>query len=79
MVSTVLKNKLLAELGNREHKCFKDMKPDPLYKWNVNGTEEWISRKGPEKQTMADFALKLQRMTLNVFQTILSFNYSPHY
>ena len=32
VVSTVLKNKLLAELCSQEHKCFKEMKPDPLYK-----------------------------------------------
>ena len=50
VVSTVLKNKLLAELCNREHKCFKEMKPDPLYKWNVNGTKEWITRKIKEYQ-----------------------------
>ena len=50
VVSTILKNKLLAELCNREHKCFKDMKPDPLYKWNVNGTKEWITRKIKEYQ-----------------------------
>lgn len=45
VVSTVLTNKLLVEMGQREHKSFKDIKLNPLHKWNVEKTEVWIKAK----------------------------------
>ena len=33
VVSIVLRNKLLVEVGNREHRSFRSMKLNPLHKW----------------------------------------------
>ncbi len=48
VVQTVLKNKLLAEIGAREHKSFKKMKLNPLHKWDVEKTKSWIRAKKVE-------------------------------
>ena len=45
VVDTVLKNKLLVEIGHREHRSFRDMKLNPLHKWDVQSTECWIRAK----------------------------------
>ena len=50
VVRTVLENKLLEELGGRQHKSFKDMKLNPLYKWDVKKTDNWIKAKIKEHQ-----------------------------
>ena len=45
VVRTVLDNKLLVEVGQREHRNFKDMKLNPLQKWDVDKTKKWIKAK----------------------------------
>lgn len=50
VVRTVLDNKLLVELGGRHHKSFKDMKLNPLHKWDVKKTDDWIKAKVKEHQ-----------------------------
>ena len=50
VVKTVLNNKLLVELGGRDHKCFRDMKINPLHKWDVKKTDDWIKAKVKEHQ-----------------------------
>lgn len=45
VVGIVLKNQLLVEVGNRDHKSFKEMKLNPLHKWDVPKTEKWIRSK----------------------------------
>ena len=45
VIKTVLDNKLLVELGGRQHKCFPDVKPNPLYKWDIVKTDDWIRAK----------------------------------
>ena len=55
VVKIVLKSKLLAELGQREHRSFREMKLNPLHKWDVKKTERWIERKIEEyKKFRAD-------------------------
>ena len=50
VVSVVLRNKLLVEVGHREHRAFKNMKLNPLHKWDVKKSEEWIEEKLKEYQ-----------------------------
>ena len=50
VVRTVLDNKLLTKVGSREHRSFKDMKLNPLHKWDVKKTEKWIKDKIKEYQ-----------------------------
>ena len=50
VVRTVLGNKLLTELGGRQHKSFKDMKLNPLHNWDVKKTDTWITAKIKEHQ-----------------------------
>ena len=38
-------NKLLVEVGHREHKFFPNIKLNPLHKWDVKKTENWIRAK----------------------------------
>ena len=45
---TVLKNKLLVEMREREHRAFKGMKLNPLYKLDVRKVENWIKNKKKE-------------------------------
>ena len=45
VVDTVLNNKLLVEMGHREHRSFRDIKLNPLHKWDVKKTESWIRKK----------------------------------
>ena len=45
VVSIVLNNKLLVEMGQREHRSFKGIKLNPLHKFDVNKTECWIKAK----------------------------------
>ena len=45
VVNTVVKNKLLVEMGGREHRSFRGMKLNPLHKWDVKKTEKWIEEK----------------------------------
>ena len=42
VVSIVLRNKLLVEIGHREHRSFQNFKLNPLHKWDVKKSEEWI-------------------------------------
>jgi len=48
VVKVVLKNKLLVELGAREHKSFPNAKLNPLHKWDVDLTKMWIIEKKKE-------------------------------
>ena len=50
MGSIVLRNKLLVEIGHREHRCFQNLKLNPLHKWDVKKSEEWIRGKIREYQ-----------------------------
>ena len=50
VVKTVLDNKLLVELGGCQHRSFKDIKLNPLHKWDVKKTDEWIKAKIKEHQ-----------------------------
>ena len=50
VVSIVLRNKLLVEVGNREHRSFHSIKLNPLHKWDVKKSEEWIRLKIIEQQ-----------------------------
>lgn len=51
VVRTVLNNKLLVELGGHQHKSFKDMKKlNPLHKWDVKKTDDWIKANIKEHQ-----------------------------
>ena len=45
VVKTVLDNKLLVEIGQSQHKCFQDAKLNPLHKWDVLKTDNWIRAK----------------------------------
>ena len=45
VVSIVLKNKLLVEMGQRDHRCFKGMKFNSLHKLDRSKTESWIKAK----------------------------------
>ena len=62
VLDTVLKNKLLDELGSRSHRAFSNMKLNPLFKWDMKKTrvdkEEEdrfleIQRKIPRRRTRA--------------------------
>ena len=46
----MLRNKLLGEVGNREHRSFRSMKLNPVHKWDVKKSEEWIRLKIIEQQ-----------------------------
>lgn len=48
VVSTVIKNNLLVEMGDREHKAFKGMNLNPLHKLDVSKVDNWIKRKKKE-------------------------------
>lgn len=48
VVDIVLKNQLLEEMGNREHRAFKEFHLNPLHKWDVKKTEGWIGSKVKE-------------------------------
>ena len=50
VVSIVLRNKLLVEIGHREHRSFQNLKLNPLHKWDVKKSEEWIRGKIRENQ-----------------------------
>ena len=50
VVSIVLLNKLLVEIGHREHRSFQNLKLNPLHKWDVKKSEEWIKVKIREYQ-----------------------------
>ena len=50
VVSIVLRNKLLVEIGHREHRSFQNLKLNPLHKWDVKKSEEWIRMKIREYQ-----------------------------
>ena len=50
VVSIVLRNKLLVEIGHREHRSFQNLKLNPLHKWDVKKSEEWIRGKIREYQ-----------------------------
>ena len=45
VVDIVLKNKLLVEVGHREHRSFPNIKLNPLHKWDVKKMENWIRAK----------------------------------
>ena len=45
VVGIVLQNKLLENIGHREHKSFPSMKLNPLCKWDVKKCENWIGAK----------------------------------
>ena len=45
VLDTVLKNKLLDELGSRSHRAFPNMKLNPPFKWDMKKTKEWIKKK----------------------------------
>ena len=44
VLDTVLKNKLLDELGLRSHRAFPNMKLNPLFKWDMKKTKEWMKK-----------------------------------
>lgn len=48
VMAVVRKNKLLSELGNREHKNFPGISSNPLSKWDVEKTKTWIREKEKE-------------------------------
>ena len=50
VVSIVLRNKLLVEIGHREHRSFQNLKLNPLHKRDVKKSEEWIRVKIREYQ-----------------------------
>ena len=50
VVSIVLRNNLLVEIGHREHRSFQIFKLNPLLKWDVQKSEEWIRGKIREYQ-----------------------------
>ena len=41
----MLDSKLLVVVGGRQHKCFPNVKLNPLHKWDVAKTEDWIRAK----------------------------------
>ena len=45
VVSIVLKNKLLVEIGQHDHRSFKGMKLNSLHQFDVKKTECWIKAK----------------------------------
>ena len=50
VVQTVLDNTLLVELDRRELRSFKDMRLNPLQKWDVAKTRSWFNTKIKEYQ-----------------------------
>ena len=48
VVDVVLENKLLTEMGNRDHRSFPNFTLNPLHKWDVKKTEGWIKAKVKE-------------------------------
>lgn len=44
VVDIVLNNKLLVEMGQREHRSFRGIKLNPLHNWDVKKTEKWIEK-----------------------------------
>ena len=50
VVKIVLQNKLLVQMENREHRSFNGMKLNPLHKWDITKTKQWIQKKIKEYQ-----------------------------
>ena len=66
VVRTVLKNKLLVEMREREHRAFKGVKLNPLYKLDVRKVENWIKNKKKEFSTMAASVRRFQPLISSV-------------
>lgn len=68
VVKAVLKNKLLAEIGNREHRCFKGFKLNPLHKWDVKKTTKWMKDKVKEyKKYGGNFCDEISESEIETF------------
>lgn len=48
VMTAVKKNRLLTELGSREHRSFPGLSLNPLSKWDVDKTKDWIKAKKKE-------------------------------
>lgn len=48
VVSIVLKNKLLVNMSAREHRSFPGLVSNPLHKWDVKKTLQWVKEKKRE-------------------------------
>ena len=70
VVGIVLQNKLLENIGHREHKSFPGMKWNPLCKWDVKKCEDWIGTKIKEHQKFrGNSETTLNAMKLTVVKT----------
>lgn len=77
VMKTVLDNKLLSELGSHEHNSFKNMKLNPLHKWDVDKTKKWIKAKMKEyEKYRGSFRAEVSQSDIEEF--LSSVDAKPH-